>query len=458
MNTLLIRNAHRLVAMDGSPDAIGTELADGAIFARNGWIERVGPTSKLPTHAHRVIDARGKVVLPGFVNTHHHLYQTMTRAVFGAESTGLFDWLKTLYPIWNRMTPDHVRVATTLGLAELALTGCTTAFDHQYMWPKGSSIDDQFEGAKHVGLRFHASRGSMSVGESSGGLPPDSAVEEEGAILRACEDAIEDHHDPRPGSMRQVAIAPCSPFSVSTKLMTASAEMARRLNVRLHTHLAETVDEEAYCLEQFGARPVEYAESVGWLGDDVWFAHGVHVAADEISELARTGTGVAHCPTSNMRLASGLAPLLSYLEAGVPVGLGVDGSASNDSSNMLAEARMAMLCARLSTAPGIGEPADQLSARSALWLATRGGARLLGRTDVGSIEVGKACDVILVDIGDIEHSGFADPVAAVVLGSARRIHTSIVHGNVVVENQRLVNIDERELVMAHRNFSNSLLS
>ncbi len=444
--------------MDGSPDAIGTELADGAIFARNGWIERVGPTSKLPTHAHRVIDARGKVVLPGFVNTHHHLYQTMTRAVFGAESTGLFDWLKTLYPIWNRMTPDHVRVATTLGLAELALTGCTTAFDHQYMWPNGSSIDDQFEGAKHVGLRFHASRGSMSVGESSGGLPPDSAVEEEGAILRACEDAIEDHHDPRPGSMRQVAIAPCSPFSVSTKLMTASAEMARRLNVRLHTHLAETVDEEAYCLEQFGARPVEYAESVGWLGDDVWFAHGVHVAADEISELARTGTGVAHCPTSNMRLASGLAPLLSYLEAGVPVGLGVDGSASNDSSNMLAEARMAMLCARLSTAPGIGEPADQLSARSALWLATRGGARLLGRTDVGSIEVGKACDVILVDIGDIEHSGFADPVAAVGLGSARRIHTSIVHGNVVVENQRLVNIDERELVMAHRNFSNSLLS
>ncbi|NNL48301.1 MAG: amidohydrolase family protein, partial [Acidimicrobiia bacterium] len=365
MNTLLIRNAHRLVVMDGTHDAIGTELADGAIFARNGWIERVGPTSKLPTHAHRVIDARGKVVLPGFVNTHHHLYQTMTRAVFGAESSGLFDWLKTLYPIWNRMTPDHVRVATTLGLAELALTGCTTAFDHQYMWPNGSSIDDQFEGAKRVGIRFHASRGSMSVGETSGGLPPDSVVEEEGTILRACEDAVEDHHDPRPGSMRQVAIAPCSPFSVSTKLMTASAEMARRLNVRLHTHLAETVDEEAYCLEQFGARPIEYAESVGWLGEDAWFAHGVHVAGDEITELARTGTGVAHCPTSNMRLASGLAPLLRYLEAGVPVGLGVDGLASNDSSNMLAEARMAMLCARLSTTPGIGEPADQLSARAA---------------------------------------------------------------------------------------------
>lgn len=456
--TLLIRHAERLVVMDGSPDDIGTEVSDGALFARDGWIEQVGPTSELPTRADRVIDARGKVVIPGMVNTHHHLYQTMTRAVVGAESSALFDWLRTLYPIWNRLTPDHVRIATTLGLAELALSGCTTAFDHQYMWPNGSSIDDQFDGARQVGLRFHASRGSMSVGESDGGLPPDEAVEDEASIMEACELAINRHHDPEPGSMAQVVVAPCSPFSVSKELMAASSDLARTHGVRLHTHLAETIDEEDYCLEHFGARPIEYAGSVGWLGDDTWFAHGVHVGADEILEMARTRTGLAHCPTSNMRLASGLAPLLAYLQAGVPVGLGVDGSASNDSSHLLAEARQAMLCARLGTAPGIGDPAAQLPARTALWLATRGGAEVLGRNDIRSLEKGKACDLAVFDVTDIEHSGFADPVAGLVLGTPRRAHTTVVHGKVVVDDHRLVGVDERDLVLGHQNLSRSLLA
>lgn len=457
-NTLLIRNAERVVVMDGTHDAIGNEIEDGAVFARDGWIEQVGPTSQLPTRADQVIDATGKVAVPGLVNTHHHLYQTLTRAVAGAESAALFDWLTTLYPIWNRLTPDHVRIATSLGLAELALSGCTTAFDHQYMWPNGSSIDDQFYGAEPIGVRFHASRGSMSVGESNGGLPPDEAVEDEDRILSASETAIGNHHDPSPGSMKQVVVAPCSPFSVSKDLMAASADLARRHGVRLHTHLAETADEEAYCLEHFGARPIEYADSVGWLGDDVWFAHGVHVAPDEIDEMARTNTGVAHCPTSNMRLASGLAPLLGYLKAGVPVGLGVDGSASNDSSSMLAEARQALLCARLSTAPGIGEPAAQLPARAALWLATRGGAQVLGRSDIGSLQVGKACDVALFGVNDIEHSGFADPVAGLILGTPARADATIVHGRMVVEDQQLVGLDESELVSYHRQFSQALIT
>ena len=441
--------------MDGTSARTGTEIANGALFARDGWIERVGPTSELPSQAATVIDARGMVVMPGLVNTHHHLYQSLTRGVPGAESSGLFDWLRTLYPIWSRLTPEHVQAATALGLAELALTGCTTAFDHQYIWPNGSTIADQFAAAEPVGIRFHASRGSMSLGESEGGLPPDDIVEDENAILTSTIDAIDEFHDPSPGSMRQVAVAPCSPFSVSPDLMKASAALARDRGVMLHTHLAETADEDAYCREHFGARPLKYAESVGWIGEDVWFAHGVHISKREMKRLADSGTGIAHCPTSNMRLASGIAPVVAYLNRGIHVGLGVDGSASNDSSSIMAEARQAMLLARLSTAIDGGE---QMPARTALWLATRGGAEILGRDDIGALEPGKACDVAMFETGTLERSGFVDPVAALVLGAPGRVHTLVVNGTVVVEDHELVGIDEQTLTREHTRLSRSLFA
>ncbi|HEX9762880.1 MAG TPA: 8-oxoguanine deaminase, partial [Acidimicrobiia bacterium] len=348
MTSLLVKNAQVLVTMDGR------EIQGGGLYAEDGWIKAVGPADDIPGTADEVVDLSGHVVLPGLVNTHHHLYQTLTRAFPGAQDSGLFDWLRTLYPVWARMTPEHVRVSTRLGLAELALSGATTVFDHHYLWPNGSSVDDQFEGAAGLNIRFHASRGSMSLGESEGGLPPDSVVEREDVILRRSQEAVERHHDPSPGSMRMVVIAPCSPFSVTDSLMTGSAELARSLGVRLHTHLAETTDEEQFCVDRFGRRPVEHMEHLGWAGDDVWYAHAIHVADDEVARMGQAGTGVAHCPTSNMRLASGLAPVSRFLEAGVPVGLGVDGSASNDSSHMLAEARQAMLLNRLSVSPGMG--------------------------------------------------------------------------------------------------------
>ncbi len=461
MSTLLVRHAKMLVTMDDA----GTETADGGLFARDGVIEQVGSTSSLPSDADQVIDASGMVILPGLVNTHHHLYQTLTRAVPGAQNAGLFDWLRTLYPIWAKLTPDSVRTATTLGLAELALSGCTTAFDQQYLWPNGSSIDDQFEGAEPVGIRFVASRGSMSLGESAGGLPPDSVVEDESAILEDSQRAVEQWHDPAPGSMRQVVLSPCSPFSVTTDLMRSTAELARQLGVRLHTHLAETFDEEEFCLERFGARPVAYAEQVGWLGPDVWFAHGVHIGTDESELLAGAGTGVAHCPTSNMRLASGIAPVLRYLEQGVPVGLGVDGSASNDSSNMLAEVRLALLLARLSVAPGVGAQAGesgsaqsgvaesgvaQMTVRQALRLATRGGADLLGRSDIGSLEPGKACDFVGVSVREgLAMSGFVDPVAALVLGTPSGVDLSVVGGRRVVDGGEVVGIEVERLRSEH---------
>lgn len=446
MTTLLVRDAEVLVTMDDA----GTEIPGGGLFARDGWIERVGTVAELPDTADEVLDARGMVVLPGLVNTHHHLYQTLTRAFPGAEDVGLFDWLRTLYPVWARLGPDDVAIATTLGLAELALSGCTTAFDHQYLWPNGSRVDDQVAAAAEVGIRFHVSRGSMSLGESAGGLPPDSVVEDEETILADCERVVAAFHDPSPGAITRVVLAPCSPFTVTPRLMAETALLARRLGVRLHTHLAETADEEGFCREQFGMRPVELAASVGWLGPDVWLAHAVHVAPDEITRLGATGTGVAHCPTSNMRLASGLAPLRRYLGAGVPVGLGVDGSASNDASNLLAEVRQAMLVARLSVAPGVGEDGPQLSARNALRVATRGGAAVLGRDDVGSLERGKAADLVAVDVaGDPAFSGAHDLVAAVVLSGPTRVAHSFVHGRRVVEDGRLVGLDLDRLLAAH---------
>jgi 8-oxoguanine deaminase len=450
MATLLLRNATLLATMDGE------EIPGGGLFARDGWIEQVGPTADLPDQADEVVDLSGHVVLPGLVNTHHHFYQTLTRVVPGAQDAGLFEWLTTLYPVWARMTPDHVRVATTLAMAELALSGCTTAFDHHYLWPNGSRLDDQVEGAGSVGLRFHASRGSMSLGESRGGLPPDSVVEDEDAILEDCRRVVDEYHDPAPGSMLQVVFAPCSPFSVTTDLMRRSADLAREVGVRLHTHLAETADEESYCLEHFGARPVEYVAGLGWEGNDVWYAHAVHVAPDEAEEMAAAGTGVAHCPNSNMRLASGIAPVSSYLARGIPVGLGVDGSASNDSSHLLAEARQAMLLARVGAA--LEGSQEQLSARRALGMATVGGAELLGRSDIGLLAPGKLADVIAVDLDRVEFAGaLHDPLAALVFCSPVRVDHSWVGGKRVVEDGQLVGVDERDMVREHNRLAATLL-
>jgi cytosine/adenosine deaminase-related metal-dependent hydrolase len=443
MPTLLVRSAEVLAQMDDAR----TELADAGMFIRDGWIEQVGPTSMLPTTADEVVDLSGHVVLPGLVNTHHHLYQTLTRALPAAQDAGLFDWLRALYPVWARMTPDHVKVSTRLGLVELAMSGCTTAFDHHYLWPGATSLADQFEGADPVGIRFHASRGSMSLGESRGGLPPDSVVEDESAILADSDDAIARFHQPEPGGMKRVVLAPCSPFSVTTDLMRESATLARQRHVTLHTHLAETRDEEAFCRDRFGVRPVELMEQLGWTGPDVWYAHAVHVDQAEVDRMAAAGTGVAHCPTSNMRLASGTAPLARYLRQGVKVGLGVDGSASNDTSNLLAEVRQAMLLARLAAA---GDGEALLEARTALAVATRGGAAVLGRDDIGSLEPGKAADFIAIDLNRIEFAGsLHDPVAAVVFCAPFRVDHSWVHGQRVVEEGRPVRVELPALIEQH---------
>ena len=437
MPTLLIKNAHVLATMDGA------EISHGGLHARDGWIENVGPTMDIPATADEVVDLTGHVVLPGLVNTHHHLYQTLTRAFPGAQNSELFDWLRTLYPVWARMTPDHVRVSTRLGLVELALSGATTVFDHHYLWPHGSSIDDQFEGADGLNIRFHASRGSMSRGESDGGLPPDSVVEDEDSILEDTKRAIESFHEPARGSMRQVAVAPCSPFSVTDNLMRESAALARETETRLHTHLAETKDEEEFCLGMHGLRPVAYTESLGWAGEDVWYAHAVHVGDDEVARMGAAGTGVAHCPTSNMRLGAGAAPITRYLDRGVPVGLGVDGSASNDSSNMLAEVRQALLLNRVNNGPGF-------TARQALEMATTGGAGILGRHDIGKLAPGHAADFIAIDLNRVEFAGsLHDPVAATVLCAPARVDHSWVGGRRLVEHGEVVGVDISALIESH---------
>ena len=451
MSTLLIRNAHVLVTMDGR------EIDNGGLYARDGWIENVGPTDDIPAVADEMIDLSGHIVLPGLVNTHHHLYQTLTRAYPGAQDVGLFEWLRTLYPVWARMTPDHVRTATRLGLVELALSGATTVFDHQYLWPNGARIDDQFEGADGLDMRFHVSRGSMSLGESEGGLPPDSVVEDEGFILDDTRRAISEYHDARRGAMRRVVVAPCSPFTVTPQLMAESAVLARDAGVRMHTHLAETEDEEQFCLENFGHRPVGYMETLGWTGPDVWYAHSVHVGDDEVRRMGEAGTGMAHCPTSNMRLASGLAPIGPYLAAGVPVGLGVDGSASNDSSHLLAEVRQALLLNRLAVSPGIGEGA-QITARQALEMATVGGARVLGREDIGVLAPGYAADLIAIDLNRVEFAGaLHDPVAAVVLCSPSAVDHAWVGGRPLVQNREMVGVDTGRLITRHNMLARDLV-
>ncbi len=456
MSTLLVRNAGLLVTMDDAR----REIPGGGLFIRNGWIEQAGPSETLPTDADEILDLEGHILLPGLINTHHHLYQTLTRVVPAAQDSDLFQWLKTLYPIWARMRPEDMRLSTQLGLAELALSGCTTACDHHYIFPNGCRLDDQIEAARVVGLRLHASRGSMSLGESQGGLPPDSVVEDEATILEDTQRVIDQFHDPHPGAMTRIVVAPCSPFSVTPEIMRESAALARAAGVQLHTHLAETLDEEVFCLEQFGERPLAYAERLDWAGEDVWFAHAVHINPEEVARMASTGVGVAHCPSSNMRLASGIAPVRRYLAQGVKVGLGVDGSASNDSSHMLAEARQAMLISRVgaAVAPDIDGPGPLLTARQALGLATRGGAAVLGREDIGSLEPGKCADFIAIRLERLEYAGgLHDPVAALVFCSPVSVDYNYVHGRAVIRQGHLETVDLGPLVEAHNRAARRLV-
>jgi len=460
MSSLLVRNAAVLVTMD----AHRREISEGGLFIRDGFIEQVGSSADLPESADEILDLTDHLVLPGLINTHHHFYQTLTRAVPAAQDANLFNWLKTLYPIWGRMTPDDIRISTQTALAELALSGCTTASDHLYIFPNGSRLDDEILAAQQVGLRLHASRGSMSLGESKGGLPPDQVVEDENFILKDSQRLIETYHDPNPGAMTQVVLAPCSPFSVTTELMRQSASLAREYGVHLHTHLAETQDEEAFCEAKFGYRPVPYMEIVNWLGEDVWFAHSVHVSAQEIEIYRQTGCGVAHCPTSNMRLASGIAPVLRMLQAGVNVGLGVDGSASNDSSNMLAEVRQAMLLARLNASLGgaslSGQDAPALmTARQALEIATIGSAAVLGRSDLGTLEIGKCADFFAVDLNRLDFAGsLHDPVAALVFCAPLQADYTVVGGNIVIKDGQFVNLDLPKLVAQHNQAAKRLVN
>lgn len=454
MASLLVKNAAVLVTMDD--DRI--EIADGGLLAIDGFVRQVGPTAELPDTADEVLDLRDHVVLPGLINVHHHFYQTLTRAVPAAQDAGLFDWLRTLYPIWARLTPPDIVVSTRIALAEMALSGCTTSSDHLYLYPPGVRLDDQIEGAHGMGVRLHAARGSMSLGESAGGLPPDSVVEDEDVILDDTVRLIDAFHDPEPGSMLQVVVAPCSPFSVTADLMRASVDLARDKGVHLHTHVAETLDEEEFCVETHGMRPAELMESLGWAGPDVWYAHAVFINATEIARMAAAGTGVAHCPTSNMRLASGIAPVAGYQAAGVPVGIGVDGSASNDGSHLLAEARQAMLLARLGAAPDLARSPDLMTARAALELATLGGAALLGRDDIGSLAAGKAADFIALDLNRIEYAGgHHDPVASALFCAPVTVDYSYVHGTPVVRRQQLVGLELEPVVEQHNRLAAGLV-
>lgn len=460
MSSLLVRHADVLVTMD----AHRREIPDGGFFVRDGFIEHVGPSSELPITADEILDMTGHIVLPGLINTHHHFYQTLTRAVIPAQDANLFNWLKTLYPIWGRLTPEDIRISTQTALVELALSGCTTASDHLYIFPNGSQLDDEIYAAQEVGLRLHASRGSMSLGESKGGLPPDKVVEDENFILKDSQRLIETYHDPNPGAMTQIVLAPCSPFSVTTELMRQSASLAREYGVHLHTHLAETQDEEAFCVASFGFRPVPYMEVVNWLGQDVWFAHSVHVRSEEIEIYRQTGCGVAHCPTSNMRLASGIAPVIQMLQAGVKVGLGVDGSASNDGSHMLAEVRQAMLLARLNAALGGASLSNDtapalMTARQALEIATIGSAAVLGRDDLGSLAVGKCADFFSVKLNQLDFAGaLHDPVAALVFCAPVHADYTVVGGKVIIKDGHFVNFDLPKLVSQHNQASRRLIN
>lgn len=434
---LLLKNALAVAVMDDA----GTELRGADVLIRGRTIAAVGPGLEEPGAA--VLDVSGCVVLPGLVNTHHHLVQTLTRATPAAQDAKLFDWLTYHYTVWRHLTPETAALGATVGLGELLLTGCTTASDHTYLYPRGLTglVDAQIEAARALGIRFHATRGSMSVGSSQGGLPPDDCTQAEEEILRDGERLVASFHETGRYAMTRVGLAPCAPFSVSPELMKETAAQARKWGVRLHTHLCETLDEERYCLERYGKRPIDFIEDLDWMNGSVWLAHMVHVNDDEVRRLGRAGVGVAHCPSSNFRLGSGVPPIRKYLDAGVKVGLGVDGSASNDSGDMLAEARMAMLAARLKS--GVAS----MPARDALRMATRGGAAVLGRDDIGQLKPGFAADVAVFDVSGLDYAGSAgDPVASLLFcGSSHRAKHTIVDGKVVVEDGRLVNADEKRV-------------
>ncbi|WP_159965870.1 8-oxoguanine deaminase [Profundibacterium mesophilum] len=429
-------------------DAQRREIVDGDIVIHGGCIVHVGAPVPVASGT-QVIDARGCLVTPGLVNTHHHLYQSMTRAVPGAQDALLFGWLETLYPIWARMGPAEMRVSAMAGLAELALSGCSTSSDHLYLYPNGARLDDTIEAAREIGLRFHPTRGAMSIGRSAGGLPPDSLVEREAAILEDCIRVIDAFHDSAEGAMLRVGIAPCSPFSVSRELMRDAAILARDKGVRLHTHLAENEEDVAYSLERFGCRPGQYAQDLGWTGPDVWHAHCVRLDPAEIALFARTGTCVAHCPCSNCRLGSGIAPVRAMRDAGIGVGLGVDGSASNDQGNLLAEARQAMLLQRAVSG------AAAMSAREALEIATLGGAAALGRTDIGRIEAGARGDVAVWDMQGIEAAGSWD-LAALLLAGPMRVRDLLVEGRPIVAEGTLVSTPLAPIIDAQRRMARAL--
>jgi 8-oxoguanine deaminase len=455
MGTLLARGAEVVVTMD----AERRELRRGGLFARDGFIERIGPDETLPRTADTVLDLSGQILLPGLVNCHHHLDQTLTRNLPAGQDVALFDWLRAHYRVWARRTPEASRTATLVGLAELALSGCTTAFDHAYVFRNGCRVDDQIAAAREIGMRFMVSRGSMSLGQSRGGLPPDECVEDEAEVMADSERVIGRYHDPSRGAMLRVVLAPCSPFSVTEGLMRDQAALARRHGDRLHTHLCETLDEARFTQERFGLRPVAYMRELGWVEGDVWFAHAVHVDDGEIGLFARRGCGVCHCPTSNMRLASGIAPVREYRRAGVKLGLGVDGSASNDGSGLMAEARQAMLLARLRRAvrPG-GEDEPWMGAREALEIATRGGAAVLGRDDIGALEAGRCADFFTLDLDGVSYAGgLSDPVAATVFCAPQRARHTVVHGRPVVRDGEVVTVEMPAVVREHNRHAAALL-
>jgi cytosine/adenosine deaminase-related metal-dependent hydrolase len=464
MNTLLIHNAHTIATLNDA----GDEFRNASVFVRGNTIEAIGPAAQLPSTADRVIDAQHHVVIPGMVNTHHHMSQSLTRAIPGVQNAELFSWLTGLYPIWAGLQPDMIYASTQTAMAELLLSGCTTSSDHLYIYPNGVKLDDCIAAAQEIGMRFVATRGSMSVGQSKGGLPPDRVVEQEDAILKDTQRLIERYHDASHGAMTQVAVAPCSPFSVSQDLMRLSAEMARHYGVRLHTHLAENDHDIAYSLEKFNRTPTQYAEDLGWLGHDVWHAHCVKLDDEGISLFAATRTGIAHCPCSNMRLASGIAPIRKMIEAGVPVGLGVDGSASNDAAHMVNEARQAMLLARLrkslegpqvnaegKTIFGCDTAPMEMTARDALRLATRGGAEVLGRKDIGQLSVGYCADMALFDLRNLSFAGGAvhDAIGSLMLCASAPAAYTVVNGRVVVSEGQLASVDLGNVIERHNKFA-----
>ncbi len=451
MTSLLIKNADLVITMDEKRH----NIQNGGIFVQDNIIVQIDKSENLPKEADKVIDATGKAILPGLINTHHHFYQTLTRAVPGSQDEELFDWLVRLYPIWGELTEEAIHISTQTAMAEMILSGCTTSSDHLYLYPNDSTADAQVRAAQEIGMRFHVTRGSMSLGRSKGGLPPDHVVQEESEILEDCQRVIEAYHDPDPFAMIRVALAPCSPFSVTGDLMRQSAKMAREYqNVMLHTHVAETQDEEKFCIEQFGARPADYMQQVGWVGPDVWWAHAVVLNDDEIKMMAETGTGVAHCPSSNMRLGSGIARVRDMLDAGVKVGIGVDGSASNDSCHMITEARMAMLLQR------VAGGAATFSVQESLELATLGSASVLGRNDIGSLAKGKAADFIGVDLNSLAMAGGAvhDPLAALLLCTVDKVDLSVINGKVVVQDGELLTIDLDSHIRRHNEIAKDIVS